>query len=483
MPMSRFHWPHLIVQFGLAGLFLVLSLDAGLRLALLTPIGQVADEPAHIARAGALLHGQWLGRRVPFKPAGKAATFVPATRINFGLLNASIGEMNATCAAPATIARTARQPWTKAQIIDIDFNTTQYFPALYVPGTLGIALGRAVGQRPLAALFSGRIGMLIAYVLIGTLAIAIARFGRAVLFATLSLPEALSLGASFNQDGMLIALSALAGALLTLDPVLHRRWRWWFMPVMTLILVSKPPYGLLLFCVLTPLALPRPWRRAALVSLWAIPPLIWVAIMTRVSLMPYLLGPYHPGPLWPGPASRVFTTTDPIAGLRVFVADPVRLINLPVDFLVSNFEFLVKSGIGMLGWLTLDLSPAVYLGWEIAIVVAALGVLAAPPAVGLRWSAWDAALIMVLVVLSVFAIEIAVYLSWDKVGSAVIYGPQGRYYLLFLPFLMLVIPRLGGPVARIGNRLTLWCALPAVAMAAIDVWYVPGLLARRFCLG
>jgi hypothetical protein len=480
MPMNRFRWPHLIAQLGLAGLFLVLSLATGLRLALLTPIGQVADEPAHIARAGALLHGQWLGRRVPFKPVGKAAVIVPATRINFGLLNASIGEMNATCTAPASIASTARQPWTKAQIIDIDFNTTQYFPALYLPGTLGIATGRAVGQRPLAALFTGRVGMLLAYVLVGTLAIAIARFGRAVLFATLSFPEALSLGASFNQDGMLIALSALAGALLTLDPVRHRRRRWWFLPVMTLIILSKPPYGLLLFAVLAPLALPHRWRRLALTALWAIPPLIWVAIMTRVSLMPYLLGPYHPGPLWPGPASTMFSTTDPAAAARVFLADPARLLTLPVGFLVANFGFLVKSGIGMLGWLSISLSQPAYLGWGIASLCAALGVLAAPRMAGLRWSWRDAALILALVVLSVLAVEIAVYLSWDKVGSAMIYGPQGRYYLLFLPFLMLIIPRLGGRGGAIAAPLS---ALPAVVMAAIDVWYLPGLLLRRFCLG
>jgi hypothetical protein len=464
----------------LALAFLILSLATGLRLALLTPIGQVADEPAHIARAGALLHGQWLGRRVPFKPVGKPTVLVPATRINFGLLNASIGEMNATCTAPATIATTARLLWTKAQIIDIDFNTTQYFPVLYVPGTLGIAAGRALGERPLAALFTGRIGMLIAYVLVGTLAIAIARFGSAVLFATLSLPEALSLGASFNQDGILIALSALACSLLTLDPATHRRCRWWFLPVMTLILVSKPPYGLLLFCALAPCALPRPWRRVALTSLWAIPPIVWVAIMTRVSLMPYLLGPYHPGRLWPGPPGTVFTTTDPAAAMRVFLADPARLVSLPVAFLVTNFEFLVKSGIGMLGWLSIDLSPIAYLGWEIALIVAALGVLAAPQAAGVRWSGRDAALVVALVALSVLAVEIAIYLSWDKVGSPIIYGPQGRYYLLFLPFLMLAVPRLGG---RIGRMVAPWSALPAVVLAAIDLWYVPGLLLRRFCLG
>ena len=47
----------------LALLFLICALSTGVRLALVTPMGQVADEPAHIARADGLLYGQILGHR------------------------------------------------------------------------------------------------------------------------------------------------------------------------------------------------------------------------------------------------------------------------------------------------------------------------------------------------------------------------------------------------------------------------------------
>jgi len=47
----------------MTAIFLVCALPTGLCLALLTPIGQVADEPAHIARAAGLLHGQIMGQR------------------------------------------------------------------------------------------------------------------------------------------------------------------------------------------------------------------------------------------------------------------------------------------------------------------------------------------------------------------------------------------------------------------------------------
>lgn len=476
----RAHW--------IAILFVLTALPAGLRLALLTPIGQVADEPAHIARAGGLLHGELLGHRVAFRPPGRGVVIVPATMVDVGLLNASIGEMNETCADRTSVARTAKLRWTKARNLDIDFNTVQYFPALYVPGALGIEAGRAFGQRPLAALFTGRMFMLLAYVAIGAAAIGVARFGRGLMFATLSLPMALSLGASFNQDGLLIAMSALAGALLTLDPARYRRARWLAVPVFTLVICSKPPYGLLLFAALAPLAAPYRVRRGLLIALWAIPPILWVVVMTRVSLMPYRLGPYHPGPLWPGDPARLFHTTDPLANLRVLLADPVRLVAMPVGFLAANGWFIVKSGIGMLGWLSVDLPGWAYAGWIFALLAAGLGVVVGRSDGGVRWSARDAGLILVLVAASVIAVELAIYLSWDKVGTALIYGPQGRYYLLFIPFLMLAIPRFGARIAGrfgpgAGGLAEAATVLPAVAMAAIDIGYLPGLMLRRFCLG
>lgn len=476
----RSHW--------IAILFVVTALPTGLRLALVTPIGQVADEPAHIARAGALLHGELLGHRVPFRPPGRNTVIVPATMVDAGLIGASFGEMNETCGDQTSVASTAALRWAKARNIDIDFNTVQYFPALYLPGTLGIAAGRAAGQRPLAALFTGRIFMLLAYLAVAVAAIAIARFGRGLIFATLSLPMALSLGASFNQDGLLIATSALTGALLTLDPARYRRIRWLALPAFTLVICSKPPYGLLLFAALVPLAAPRLVRRGLTTAVWALPPLLWVAVMAHVSLMPYLRGSYHPGPLWPGNPATIFHTTDPLANLRVLLAEPARIVTMPVGFLVANGWIMTTSAIGSLGWLSIGLSNWAYGAWLFAVLAAALGVAAGRDDGGVRWFARDAGAILILVAASVIAVELAIYLSWDDVGAAAISGPQGRYYLLFIPFLMLAIPRLGERIAgRFGPGATGFAealtALPAIVMAAIDMAYLPGLMLRRFCLG
>jgi uncharacterized membrane protein len=76
--------------------------------------------------------------------------------------------------------------------------------------------------------------------------------------------------------------------------------------------------------------------------------------------------------------------------------------------------------------------------------------------------------VLLLLVLSVWAVTIAQYLSWSPVGSATIEGVQGRYFLVLLPFLLLAVPhwrRCGIPAIA--------PALPAIALGIYDLGYVP----------
>jgi len=93
--------------------------------------------------------------------------------------------------------------------------------------------------------------------------------------------------------------------------------------------------------------------------------------------------------------------------------------------------------------------------------------------------------VLALVILSVFAVEIAIYLSWDDVGAATISGPQGRYYLLFIPFLILALPRLAlrqGADNPAPGSIEALLAMPAIVMALIDTGYLPWLIVHKFYL-
>lgn len=473
----------------MTAIFLVCALPTGLCLALLTPIGQVADEPAHIARAAGLLHGQIMGQRFTVHdPAAHESFPFSGTMVNSALVPASLAELPPKLHTPLSRKRVeaARAiPWSHTRQMDGAPNTVQYFPALYVPGTIGIAAARWCGASPLQALYAGRIAMLLSYLALGTAAVALAAFGQGLLFALLNLPMALSLGASFNQDGQLIAASALTGALLTLDPRLHPRLRFLALPIFALVLMSKPPYGLLLFAALLPLARPGLLRRAAVILLFALPPVIWVALMMHDAQVPYHRTSYLPGPLWPGDPHQIFHGTDPAASLRVLLAKPSRFIHLPVQFLIIDGKEIIREAIGILGWLSVSLGQWAYDGWYIALGMAALGILASGGGSAVPWRAPDALLVLALVILSVFAVEIAIYLSWDDVGAATISGPQGRYYLLFIPFLILALPRLAlrqGADNPAPGSIEALLAMPAIVMALIDTGYLPWLIVHKFYL-
>ena len=247
---------------------------------------------------------------------------------------------------------------------------------------------------------------------------------------------------------------------------------------------SKPPYGLLLFAAAVPLGAPRLIRRFGWLALLAMPPLLWVAVMARVSLVPYYTTPYHPGSPWPGSRSIMLDSTNAADNLRVLLAHPAAILRLPWQFLVLDSSNIVRSAIGMLGWLQIPLHHWQYQGWDIAVPAALVAGLAAKSAPQVKIG--DAAFIVMLVIVSVVAMELALYLSWTRVGEPVISGPSGRYYLLFLPFLMLAIPRWGGKIdalIRVDGAASLVefaFTLPAMIMAVLDIYYLPALVAKIF---
>ncbi len=490
---SRFRLRDLPQRFEtrwLAVFFLACALPTGLCLALLTPMGQVADEPAHIARAAGLLHGQILGQRIfVFQTAIKRSIPFSGMGVNDGLVSASFAELPDNQSAKPVTAGQARAasaiPWSKHRAFDSAPNTVQYFPALYLPGTLGITLTGAFGGSPLQALYGGRIAMLLAYLALGASAIAVAAFGRTLLFALLSLPMALGLAASFNQDGPLIAASALTGALLTLDPRHHPRLRFAALPLFSLVLCSKPPYGLLLFAALCPLASRGLFRRLDFALAFAVAPVLWVGVMLYFSAAPYYRLPYHPGPLWPGDPHLLLYGSNSGDNFRVLLAKPSRFLHLPIAFFQQTGWFLIRQGIGWLGWLSVKLAHWAYAGWIVALGCAAASVVLGTEHQAIRWRPLDALFILVLIVITAFAVTLAIYLSWDPVGQTYIIGPQGRYFLLLIPFLMLALPRAGGWLERrkgAARSAEALLALPAIAMTLIDLGYLPWLIVQRFYL-
>ncbi|MGC8532680.1 MAG: DUF2142 domain-containing protein [Acidiphilium sp.] len=471
-------------------LFVAITLYTGLHLAYGTPIGDVADEPAHISRTVALLHGQIFGVRHATPRGPDSGVFIDS-----GLARAARAELlprpTGTAiyvpkigAQQVAAARAIR--WSGQRTFVQASGAVEYFPAFYLPGALGVEAGALAGQRPLASLYTGRLFMLLAYIGMGALAISLARFGRPLLFAVLSLPMAVSLAASFNQDGQLLAASALCGALLTWAPTAFPKARLIAAAIFALLLCSKPPYGLLLFACLTPLAASGWRQRLVRLSAFGLPALLWVIAMLRLSFTPVRRTPYHPGPLWPGNPAMTLHAADPADGVRVLLADPTRIFLLPWHDISQNYVGLSRQAIGVLGWLNVSLTHHLYRDWYDALAAAALATLLGASAGRVRWHWEDAVLVLALIGASIIAVELSLYLDWTNVGGAQIIGVQGRYYLLLVPFALLVVPRFGawfdrGTGWRYGrDAASVLLTLPAILVALKTALVLPTLIARSF---
>lgn len=325
----------------------------------------------------------------------------------------------------------------------------------------------------------------------------------------LAVPMALSLAASFNQDCLIIAASALAAALITRCDDGRRSPAYWAAAVLlALVIMVKPPYLPLAALLLLPL--PAAWAdvlragpararllgRVAVMVVVALPALAWTVFIQRGVALPVPRLAYEAGILWPGPRPAVFHGTDTAAQLHVLLAAPWRMLTLVWHTLrvPGHFRGLFLESIGVLGWLDLRLPKAVYGAWTLALLAAAWADIRLRAGAGARrvaCAAWarvrwtEVALMVFAAWAAVEGIFLSQYLTWTSVGMPAVDGPQGRYFLPLFPLFILALPRpaQAGPgegVVQPPHPLA-WLA-PALA-ATVTLALLPGALTGAYYSG
>jgi len=475
--MSHFPAPH--PRRLLLGAFVALVLPLGLVLAMVTPPGQVADEVGHIERATALSEGHVLGRRVVSKYPDGTIHLAAGVDTDPATALATLGPPpNPRNLSGEDLSRAHQVDWHgRDQFLQIS-PLAVYLPIFYAPAAAGIGAARLLGLSPFHAILAGRLAGLLAYGGVGLAALLLARRGQTLLFCTLAVPMAVSLGASLNQDGLLIATSALAAALVSRGPE-DRRARLGAAALICAVATVKLPYFVLAAMLLLPLV--DGWRalrgRLGLILLVALPAVVWTAFAMWAIAVPASQPSYAAGPLWPGSPGAIFNSANPAAQLRVLAANPLRVLTLPFGTIATD-PWLARETVGLLGWLAIPMPVWLYATWAVAVGCAigadGLGRPEGRPAG--RWA--DAGLLVLAVLAGVVLIYLSQYLVWTMVGAARVEGPQGRYLLPLVPMLALAVPR----VAPVGRRLRAALCVPAVAAALGGLAVVPGLIIAAFYL-
>ncbi len=314
--------------------FLLCALPAGLGCALLTPVGLFADEVFHVARADGLSHGEIFGQMPP--PGFAPFPVNTGVKIDNGLLAVLFAREDTAAfpdkPLPAAVRHLAEEmPWF-AGTAYYPTQMVAYAPVMYVPAAVGLATAKALEATPLHAFFFGRVAMFLAYLALGTAALALTRYGQGLLFALLTLPASVDLAASYNQDGLIFACCALAVALLTragpwLNPGPNQAWGA-ALVLFSAVLCAKPPYAPLLLLWLLPLR--GVWLRLGWVLAACVPPGLWLAHLSHAGFVAYQVPPYQPGPLWPGPRGVWLHDMMPGHNMQVLMAHPAQILRLPL---------------------------------------------------------------------------------------------------------------------------------------------------------
>lgn len=453
--------------------FALLVIPLGIFLTFITPAGQVPDETAHIIRAYALAHGEFAGtRQISQTPDGRV-TVNSGVDVDPAIIWASYGTVRPITAANFAVKTT--MPWTGTSMYVHINPVAVYFPIFYVPSATGIRLAQMLGARPHEAILAARLVSFTVFAFLGLLALAIAQRGRAVMFVALSLPMTMSLGSSCNPDGLLIATTALAIALITRGSLKSAA------VCLAAVILVKPPYAILALALLFPVSFWMANRRmlferVLLVTLTILPGALWFIYTMAAVSAPTAHPPYHPGPLWPGNPATMFYATDPAAQLDCIIAHPFGSLRLVWTSVMTN-QWLVRQTIGILGYQTLVLTDGLYRIWMVGIVGAMVADLLADGEPGPALP--DILVLILVMIIGVYLVWISQYLNWTEVGLNTIDGPAGRYLLPLIPILGLALPKIGFRGAWVMRRVAK--CLPMLA-ALCTLLLLPRWLVVQFYL-
>jgi hypothetical protein len=469
-------------------IFLALVLPLGIILAFITPFGGVADETAHALRAESLSHGEILGYRAMIQLPDGSQRQAAGVSADLGLEDAAMADGPGQWVTGDVIRDTRAAQWHGTRSFAEITPLALYMPVFYVPAAVAMAATRLLHGSPADAYLAGRLVNLLVFAGLGILALSVARRGHAVLLCVFALPMEVSLAASLNQDGLLVATAALAMAFLTRaeeEAALTPQGRWvpsfaWLLSglLLGLVALAKMPYAGLLLTLVFPIK----WRRdcalrLAGAALFAVPALVWTAYAMHAIATPWPPLPrYQAGPLWPGPSRPFFTSPNAAAQLHVLGADPLRILTLTLRSLWAKKAILLEF-IGILGFLSVRLPYPLYALWALALATA---MIADRRARDMRpVPARDQAALALMLALIVIAIYMSQYLSWTPVGFPIVLGPTGRYFLPLLPATMFLLPRFGRPTGSHPSLLLVPLAAAVVAslvvtpLCVLDGFYAP----------
>lgn len=457
----------------LAAIVAGIMLFFGVLFVYVTPPYQGPDETAHFARIAMIVGGDLL----PETKDGVAGVYLPDSLLRFEKRHAEIqSDLDAKYDYKRVVAEiragSSLRPKTFTTIV-----TQATSPLMYAPALVGVATGSLLTAFSFADFEAGswatlqyfaRLGNLFVFALAVAAAMsALPRFHAGLAFVAL-MPMTMFLSASVQYDSM--SLLACLGLFVVVVRCALRgggfsRRELLLLAVAAFFLGHGKIVYLPLLLALVPIAVRAP-RRDGLLA---------IAVAAAAAFLG-LAGSLLFSPLSGQPTALIDQQ------VAVLLADLSAIPGLIWRTLAEMHGYYFRTLFGHFGWLDTAVPPSLLILVWAALLLAIVNDSRGPVR---KVGGWLRLAIGAGIVIAVVGIMLALYIIWtptkpDGVGSPIVIGVQGRYFIPFLPFAMMAVsfnlrrlaPRLdAGLPSLLPVQLALQAALLAVSLLFLFLRY------------
>ncbi len=305
-------------------------------------------------------------------------------------------------------------------------------PFAYVPQALGIGLARLLGLGSVILLYLGRLGNLLFFVGMTWLAMRRLPFGKEVLFGVALLPMTLHLSASFSYDVMIMACIFCLTAICLDLAFQKERVTWQDVAVLMVLMAVSGPCKMV-YAVMMGLCLLIPVRKFGGWGRWALSAL---AVGGAWAVAMYLVNSQTIATYATETESYVQWAGEPGYSLTLLLHQPVQAVRMFYQTILWQAAYYHQTMIGAyLG----NLDPVLDVPYLLVLLfMAGLLVLSMKkPGESLALNGGRRIWVGVLCAGCAAATMLSMLIAWTPLSSNVINGVQGRYFLPFLPVLLM----------------------------------------------
>lgn len=305
-------------------------------------------------------------------------------------------------------------------------------PLAYVPQAVGITLARLLGMNSIGLAYLGRLFNLLFYVGMTFLAMRRLPFGKEVLFGVALLPMTLHLTGSMSYDAIILALAFYFTAVC-LDLAYNKeKVQVYDIVVLAAVVAVMGPckmvYAVLMaLCFLIPVRKFGGWRNYILSAVAVLAAFVIAMVLVNSQTIAIYTS-----------ETETYVTWAEEAGYSMgqLLSSPKLLFKMFYNTLIWQAEYYHLTMIGAyLGNVDVVLDVPYLIVMLLSLGL--LGLSFRKPGETLKISKGQRYLIWLVCLGCAGAVMFSMLLAWTPVSSRVITGVQGRYFLPFLPVLLM----------------------------------------------